>query len=113
MALSVSHSIYGHPPQGKNVTEEEYDALGQSLNELKVLLPQCEEYKGELPQPKILQPQQQQQQQQAQDVRAKRGREDTDSVTADDWAKMDTMVFNTHKEGPKHNSVFKLPLHSC
>ena len=37
--------------QGKNVKVETFDAIGDTLKDLKWELPQCEEYKGDFPQP--------------------------------------------------------------
>ena len=69
------------------MNDKEYTALSDSMAELKVLLPECEEYKGDLPQPK------QQQQQALQQQRGTGPRPDSDSVTKDDWNKLDSMVF--------------------
>ena len=41
-------------PQGKNVTESEFTALGNGLASAVWELPQCEEYKGDLVQPQFL-----------------------------------------------------------
>ena len=41
-------------PQGKNVTDSEFNAIGNSLGTANWELPQCEEYKGDLVQPSFM-----------------------------------------------------------
>ena len=41
-------------PQGKNVSEDEFRAIGNGLGAVTWELPQCEEYKGDLVQPAFM-----------------------------------------------------------
>ncbi len=95
---------YGNPSQGKNVSEGEYKALSDSIAELKFLLPECEEYKEELPLPRFLLQHEQQQIRQHSQPPPKKGRAESDAVTDEDWAKLDSMVFITIY-------VFRIPIH--
>ena len=41
-------------PQGKNVNDSEFNAIGNSLGQVNWELPQCEEYKEDLMQPAFM-----------------------------------------------------------
>ena len=81
MALSI------FPPyQGRNIDDEEYAAVSNSMMELQVVLPEPAEYKDDVPLPMLSgsgQPSTS-----AQPL----ARTDADALRVDDWAKLDSMV---------------------
>ena len=98
--------------KGKNLELEQFVALSDSLDAMKLLLPDVAEYKDDMPLPKFLSQGQKSlietaQEQQKELVSGlptaeKRGvRADSSSLRAEDWQKMDSMVvyqIGTHIE---------------
>ena len=80
------------PAQAANVTKAQFSAISDSIDSIQLLLPECEEYKNDIPLPRFLPTPVQEQVQQAMACNKKQAREDTDDLTADDWTRMDSMV---------------------
>ena len=73
--------------QGRNLDDEQYDAVSYSMMELQVDLPEPAEYKDDIPLPTLSAS--------GKPTPAKHAtstRTDTDALRADDWAKLDSMA---------------------
>ena len=80
MALSI------FPPyQGRNLDDEQYEAVSDSMMELQVVLPEPAEYKDDVPLPMLPGPGQP-------STPAQPTRTDADALRVDDWDKLNTMV---------------------
>ena len=73
------------PYQGRNLDDEEYAAVSDSMMELQVVLPEPAEYKDDVPLPMLSGPGQP-------STPAQPTRTDADALRVDDWDKLNTMV---------------------
>ena len=71
------------PAQAANVTKAQFSAISDSIDSIQLLLPECEEYKNDIPLPRFLPAPVQEQVQQAMACNKKQAREDTDALTMD------------------------------
>ena len=99
--------------KGKNLELDQFVALGESLDAMKLLLPDVAEYKDDMPLPNFLSQGQKSliesaQEQQKESIsklpaaeRTKGVRADSSALRAEDWQKLDSMVvyqIGTHIE---------------
>ena len=73
--------LFFPPYQGRNLDDEQYAAVSDSMMELQVVLPEPSEYKDDVPLPML-----------SGSGQLVPNRTDADALRVDDWGKLDSMV---------------------